>query len=89
MGYCWGATLPNVLKLPRLWLKKVCFRCYMKDRRSRPLTEAACEGLRSNMYVTNVCTKATTFGVRKCFKHEARKGEALKTCAAKKKEKRR
>jgi hypothetical protein len=39
------------------------------------------------MYVTKVCTKATTFGVKKGFVHEARKGKALKTCAARKKEK--
>jgi hypothetical protein len=81
--------LPNILKLPRLWLKKVCFRCYMKDIRSWPSTEAAYERLHSNVYVTKVCTNATTFGVRKGLMHEARKREALKTCAARKKEKRR
>lgn len=51
------------------------------------MTEAACKGLRLNMYVTKVCTKATTFGIRKDFMHEARKGEAFMTCATRKKEK--
>jgi hypothetical protein len=60
----------------------------MKDRRSQSLDEATYEELCSTMYVMKVCTEATTFGVKKGFMLEARKGEVLKTCATRKKGKR-
>jgi hypothetical protein len=60
----------------------------MKDRQSWPSVEATYEGPHSDMYVTKVCIEVTTFGVKKGFVHKARKGEVLKTCVARKKEKR-
>jgi hypothetical protein len=42
-GYCWGPTLPKVLKKPLHWYKKMCFRYIVKDRRSWSLGEAVCK----------------------------------------------
>jgi hypothetical protein len=83
---CWGPTLPKILKPPQLRLKETCFRNMYKGQtklafgrgnsQRTPLRRVRYEGAHRGHHLWP----------QKVFVHEANKREAMKTCAARKKD---